>query len=301
MLKRVGLVVAVTILGTGVASAQGFLADQIQILKPGFMKSVFQDLGPQSPCESSSLKDTRSMMSSFLCQGLKVAAHAGSGVGALGDFYQIVKTVDGATGTVCTNAGMPDNVVYEVQRRTESTVEAIVQVPHCVELEDTAYQTTEMLNMAVDNINGSLYLATQSSLFNGGPVMEQYGIVKISGLPTLLDIIPTFQPAAGTLSWITPKHPEALPAADRFQVYVGDVRAPGDLSGPVPFDCSVPDTGSPEPGEYISILDSRPDPPVGEATYVIIGVEHEGERRFGRQQIGGVLAGRDPLTFTGCS
>ena len=69
----------------------------------------------------------------------------------------------------------------------------------------------------------------------------------------------------------------------------------------MPVDCTVPDTGSPQPGDYLSILDPLPDPPVGQGSYVIIGVEHQMERRFGRQNVDGVLAGRDPLMFTGCS
>ena len=81
---------------------------------------------------------------------------------------------------------------------------------------------------------------------------------------------------------------------------MGDVLAPGNLSSPVPIDCSVPATGSPQPGDYLSILDPLPDPPVGQGSYVIIGVAHEGQRRFGRQQIGSVLAGRDPSGFIEC-
>ena len=63
----------------------------------------------------------------------------------------------------------------------------------------------------------------------------------------------------------------------------------------------MPAAGDPQPGDYLSILDPLVNPPLGEASYVIIGVEHQMEQRFGRQQVGGVLAGRDPLTFVGCS
>lgn len=33
----------------------------------------------------------------------------------------------------------------------------------------------------------------------------------------------------------------------------------------------------------------------------IIGVEHQMEQRFGRQYVGGVLTGRNPSGFMGCS
>ena len=63
----------------------------------------------------------------------------------------------------------------------------------------------------------------------------------------------------------------------------------------------MPAACDPQQGDYLSILDPRPDPPLGEASYVIIGVEHQMEQRFGRQKVGAVLAGRDQLTFIGCS
>ncbi len=56
----------------------------------------------------------------------------------------------------------------------------------------------------------------------------------------------------------------------------------------------------PQPGDFLSILDPLPTPPVGQGSFVVIGVENAGQRRFGRQMIGGVLAGRDPVGFTGC-
>ncbi len=62
----------------------------------------------------------------------------------------------------------------------------------------------------------------------------------------------------------------------------------------------MPAAGNPQPGDYLSILDPQPDPLLGETSYVIIGVEHQMEQRFGRQYVGGVLAGRDPACFVGC-
>ena len=62
----------------------------------------------------------------------------------------------------------------------------------------------------------------------------------------------------------------------------------------------MPLSGNPQPGDYLSILDSRLDPVLGEASYVIIGVEHQMEQRFGRQRVGDVFAGRDPASFVGC-
>ncbi len=69
---------------------------------------------------------------------------------------------------------------------------------------------------------------------------------------------------------------------------------------PLPLDCNVPAGGNPQPGDYLSIMDTRPEPPLGEANYVIIGVEHQMEQRFGRQRVGDVFAGRDTSAFVGC-
>ena len=58
--------------------------------------------------------------------------------------------------------------------------------------------------------------------------------------------------------------------------------------------------GGPPAIELPQCLDPLPTPPVGQGSFEVIGVENAGQRRFGRQMIGGVLAGRDPATFTGC-
>ncbi len=58
--------------------------------------------------------------------------------------------------------------------------------------------------------------------------------------------------------------------------------------------------GGPPATELPQRLHPLPTPPVCKGSFVVIGVENAEERRFGRQMIGGVLAGRDPVAFTGC-
>ncbi len=159
-------------------------------------------------------------------------------------------------------------------------------------------QTTQLLNLTADSTNGYLYVVVSSTAPGFGSV--HFGIVRISGLPKLLDIIPTFQPAAGTISWVTPKHPEALPAANRFMAFAGDLRDVHDLRRAAAIDCDVTAGTPPQPSDFLSILDPLPTPPVGQGSFVVIGVENAGQRRFGRQMIGGVLSGRDQAGFTGC-
>lgn len=77
------------------------------------------------------------------------------------------------------------------------------------------------------------------------------------------------------------------------------LRRRGDIAQE-PLDYSVPDASAPKPGELMSIVDPLPAPPLGEARCLIIGVEHAGQWRFGRQCVDGVFAGRDPGAFLGC-
>ena len=69
---------------------------------------------------------------------------------------------------------------------------------------------------------------------------------------------------------------ETLPAADRFSVYIGDIgslRADRDFTRVVPVDCAVPDAGMPRAGDFLSVLDTLPDPVPGQGSYVIIGLD----------------------------
>ena len=48
------------------------------------------------------------------------------------------------------------------------------------------------------------------------------------------------------------------------------------------------------------LVAGKPTPLVGQGSFVVIGVENAGQRRFGRQMMGNVLSGRGPVAFTGC-
>jgi len=39
---------------------------------------------------------------------------------------------------------------------------------------------------------------------------------------------------------------------------------------------------------------------LGKASYAVVGVEHQGRLRFGRQRMEGVLTGREPGAFRAC-
>jgi len=317
-----GLVVV--LVTSGIALGQDFVDDQIFLLEPGLTMEIIQDLG-ENPCSITAGGDVDGTgWSSFLCIPIPAVVSPvkggffGGGVDALGNLYHIKmrNTVPGeGNAPECFLTSKP---IHEIERRTPFGAVPIAQIPfqrtitadgscpgeYICPPNEEMWQRTQVVNLSVDAVNGHLYLAIKS--FRNcefSPTNEPINssIIRISGLPTLLDIVPTFTPGSGSLSWITPKHPEALPAADTFQIFTGDIRDVSDFRLAVAQDCSIPDMGSPQPGQLFSIPDPIPTPDLGQGSFLLLGVENAGQRRFGRQNIGGVLSGRDPGAFTGCN
>lgn len=314
MPKQLAVALAVLVLASPVRAThdtrRDFLDDQFELLLPGLTISIFQGFGGW-PCDLQ--YDFITGWGSSICgefERLKAGAIAAEGMGsdALGALYQITaRRITNPASPLCpSDAESAYAVVFEIERRSSSGVELVARVPHCVlttheDVAGVSSQITYLSGLHLDSINGRLYLAVRSAALGGA--YDGYGVLMISGLPTLLDIIPTFQPATQTLGWVAPKHPEALPAADRFLVYAGDIatlHADGDFTRAVPVDCAVSDSSAPRAGDFLSILDPLPDPAPGQGSYALIGVEYAGQRRFGRQNLGGTLSGRDPSTFGGC-
>ena len=126
-------------------------------------------------------------------------------------------------------------------------------------------------------------------------------VIEVSGLPSLLDIIPTFDPGnTATLSWVAPVKPEAMAASDGYDVYKGDIDAVSDLSLAVSLACDVPTGRDPVPGEFLSVTDTIPALAAGEARYYLIANRFAGQSRAGREFMGGVLRGRDASLLTSC-
>ncbi len=163
-----------------------------------------------------------------------------------------------------------------------------------------AAKVSSNIDIDLDPINGFMYLGFVVTNDAGSlGSASSYVVLKVSGLPTLLDIILSYQPPS-TLSFNVPVHPEALPGADSFSVYAGDVATVSDLSQASPLECTVPPGRPPVPGEHISVADTLPDPPLGEARYYLAAVSYHGQRRAGRQSLTGVLQGRNAAALSGC-
>ena len=128
-------------------------------------------------------------------------------------------------------------IMFEVERRTATTVEVVVQIPEHHSICDFDYsggqvcvpgcgsgstiQTTYPLNLSVDSVNGALYIAVHSKIDACVSLGDGFGIVKVSGLPTVLDVVPEGSPGPqGPTGTQGPIGPQGLPGtpADPSQV-----------------------------------------------------------------------------------
>lgn len=108
--------------------------------------------------------------------------------------------------------------VYEIEKVTSTGTEVIARVPKCVILDENSSQYSRLLNITVDIVAGDLYVALLSSV--QGPISWQsYGIARISGLPTVLDVIPQGPPG-----------PQGAPGQPGQQGPPGPPGEPADVS-----------------------------------------------------------------------
>lgn len=166
---------------------------------------------------------------------------------------------------------------------------------------------TPLKGLAFDPTLGRLYLLLRthcggsSCSVSGGPVPSYYGrwIAAISGFTTTFEILQTYTPASGPISFRVPYMPEGFPAADYFDTYYGDLATVGDWSQAQPLQCGYPAT-VPSVGDYLEVADPLPNPEPGHGRYYVTAVTHQGQRRYGRKSSGGVLSGRDPAVLPTC-
>ena len=80
----------------------------------------------------------------------------------------------------------------------------------------------------------------------------------------------------------------------------GDLVTVGDWSEAQSLQCDFPAT-PPSVGDYLTVADPLPDPPIGSGRYYVTAVTYQGQTRYGRKSMGGVLSGRDPALLPACS
>ena len=129
--------------------------------------------------------------------------------------------------------------------------------------------------------------------------MDGHWMPVFDGFTTTFDIFQSYEPTSGPISFRVPYMPEGFPAADYFDTYYGDLTTVGDWSEAQPLQCGFPAT-SPSVGDYIEVPDSLPELEVGQGRYYVTAVSHQGQRRYGRKRLEGVLAGRDSLQLPDC-
>jgi hypothetical protein len=165
--------------------------------------------------------------------------------------------------------------------------------------EDGVYRSISLRGVGIDTVNGHLHAYADLNNCASGTCHLRNAVIRISGLPTLLDIILSYQPPS-TLSFNVPVRPEGLVGAASFSVYAGDVRTASDLTQATPLECSVP-AGRPHiPGEQLTVADTLPDPAAGAGRYYVAAVKHGDQIRAGRSMIGGVMQGRNAAVLPVC-
>lgn len=156
-----------------------------------------------------------------------------------------------------------------------------------------------------DEEKGRLLIPVQSSCYDEGwtgqcAYNENRWVIAISGFTTTFDILQTYTPASGQLSFRVPHMPEGLQYADWFDTYYGDLATVGDWSQAQPLRCGYPAT-APTMGDYLTVDDTLPTPAAGRGYYYVTAANYQGQRRYGRQSNRGVLRGRDPAVLPACS
>ena len=126
---------------------------------------------------------------------------------------------------------------------------------------------------------------------------EHLALVRVTGLPSLLAVVLTYDPG-GALSIRLPALPEGLPTGDFYDLYAGGVAGLPDLSLAQVLACDFA-TGL-SPGDTAVVADPLPDPPANQPRYYLVAVTSGAERRAGREQINGVLQGRDATALPSC-
>lgn len=152
----------------------------------------------------------------------------------------------------------------------------------------------------IDNTSGELffrYFSTETGTCGAYPHTRE--VIRVGGLPTLFEILQTYEPTANKISFRVPYMPEGFPAADWFNTYYGDLATVGDWSQAQPLQCGYP-AAVPNVGDYLTVNDPLSDPGPGRFRYYVTSVNYQGQVRYGRKNTGGVLSGRDPALLPPC-
>jgi hypothetical protein len=150
-----------------------------------------------------------------------------------------------------------------------------------------------------DFVNGQLLIWVDSGGGNGAFNRLRNEVVRMTGLPRLLDFLVSFIPGQQALNILTPVHPDGFETADAIQVWTGDVRSMPDWSRAEPLACAA--ATNPVSGQAVTVQDTLPDPAPGQGRYYLVASQNGSNRRLGRQYLNGAFSARDPTALPTCT
>jgi hypothetical protein len=238
---RFVLGLATFLVGIPVSSAQSFLADQFRLTEPGLSVDVFRVTGTdQFACSGDEAPGGTATCEPLWTLSVtgspeQRVGRIGSGSDALGNIYHISRryAVPGDPSSVIVEivrigTSGPDTVIAEIPFRVVSCAGSSSPcAPGCPAGIDLR-QDTEVWGMSVDAIAGRLIFAvlSTSGCAFGNLWDEEWGLVSISGLPTVLDLIPAGPPG--------PEGPQGPAGPDGSVGPAGPQGPPGPLLTPCP-------------------------------------------------------------------
>jgi hypothetical protein len=125
-------------------------------------------------------------------------------------------------------------------------------------------------------------------------------VAEVRGFATTFEILQSYVPATEEIGFRVPYMPEGFEYADWFDTYYGTLATVGDWTRLQPLQCEYP-ASPPSTGDYLTVGDPLPTPLPGRGYYWVTAVSHQGQTRWGRQAVNGVLSGRDPSVLPGCA
>lgn len=287
-LLRFALVAGVSIIGAQGGAAAFSLLDEVIVIDPNLTAElVWEMTDTKTYCQSSPPNLDRLACQEILPDEFSI------GVDASGNRYGMIVKVE------------PLGTFFDIYRRPAGTSfnHHIVRVTKRVEL--VVGQPIKMFPVGsweVDVTNGVLLIGLKGECFTAAcslanDTVEHLAVVRITGLPALLDVFESYQPPS-SLSFNLPVHPEGLPSGDRYDVYHGDLASLPDLSQAQSLACDV--AAGKNVGERVEVADTLPDPAAGEARYYLTAISSGIEKRAGRTRQGGGLTGRSAASLPPC-
>ena len=153
--------------------------------------------------------------------------------------------------------------------------------------------------IAFNEEQGTIVIGITSMNTTSGVRFDTFWAAEIGGFATTFEVLQSYIPTSGPLTFRVPQWPEGFPAADFFDTYTGDLSTVGDWSQAQPLQCGFPAT-MPGVGDYLTVADPLADPAPSAGRYYVTSVTHQGQTRYGRKNTGGTLSGRDPGVLPAC-